>query len=110
MAQSTAGIAGQKNLHHKYFNSMDTIYKKVYKLLMSITLSSSIALSDILQQKLVKWLIDHGEWQAAKWIGDYWSGDHYNYTKAQFGIGGTNTSNSVEGRWGGIKPFVAGTS
>ena len=108
-AAHLTGIAWQKRLHRKYFKNQAT-YKKFYKLLVQITRSSSVALSNVLQRKLVQWLYDHGERVAGEWVRDYWSGERGNYTKAHAGVGVPNNNNGVEGRWRCMKPFVTGTS
>ncbi len=47
---------------------------------------------------------------AGEWVRDFWTGERGNYTKAYAGVGVPNNNNGVEGRWGSMKPVVAGTS
>ena len=108
-AAHMTGIAWQKRLHRKYFKNQAT-YKRFYKLLVQITRSSSVALSNVLQRKLVEWLHSNGERVAGEWVRDYWTGERGKYTKAHAGVCVPNNNNGVEGRWGSMKPFVAGTS
>jgi hypothetical protein len=49
------GIAWQKKLHRKYFKNQAT-YKTFYKLLVMTTRSSLVALSNVLQRKMIQWL------------------------------------------------------
>ena len=108
-AAHLTGIAWQKKLHRKYFRNQAT-YNRFYKLLVQLTSSSSVVLSNVLQRKLVEWLHANGERTAGEWIRDYWTGELGNYTQAYAGVGVPNNNNGVEGRWGSMKPFVAGTS
>ena len=59
---------------------------------------------------MIRWLRARGEIRAAEWIAEYWTGDRGNWTLAHAGVGGTNNNNGTEGRWGGFKSAVAGTS
>ena len=104
-----AGIAWQKKSHVKYFKDQGN-YRKFYKILVRVTRCGSLALSIVLQRKLVEWLHRHGEHRAADWYEKYWTGDRGNWTKAHAGVGGTNNNNGTEGRWGGLKKFVCGSS
>ena len=108
-AAHLTGIAWQKKLHRKYFKNQST-YRRFYQLLVSTTRSSSVALSNVLQRKMIQWLRARGENRAAEWIAEYWTGDRGNWTLAHAGVGGTNNNNGTEGRWGGFKSAVAGTS
>ena len=58
-AAHITGIAWQKRLHRKYFKNQAT-YKRFYRLLVQIIRSSSVALSNVLQRKLVEWLHSNG--------------------------------------------------
>ena len=103
------GIAWQKKLHHKYFKNLN-VYRTFYKLLVMATRCSSIALSNVLQRKMIAWLRARNEHMAADWMYEFWTGERGNWTLAHGGVGGTHTNNGTEGRWGGFKSAVAGTA
>jgi hypothetical protein len=72
-----AGIAWQKKSHVKNFKDQGN-YRKFYKILVRVTRSWSLALSIVLQRKLVGWLHRHGESRAADWYEKYCVGDRGN--------------------------------
>jgi hypothetical protein len=62
----------------------------------------------MMQRKLVDWLNNRIESQAADWYEKYWTVGRGNWAKAYSGVGGTNNHNSTEVRWGVLKKFVCG--
>lgn len=82
------GIAWQKKLHHKYFKNLN-VYRAFYKLLVMAIRCSSVALSNVLQRKMITWLRARGEPKAADWFRDCWTSYRGNWTLAHGGIGGT---------------------
>ena len=101
-AAHMTGIAWQKRLHRKYFKNQ-AAYKRFYKLLVQITRSSSVALSNVLQRKLVEWLHSNGERVAGEWVRDYWTGERVNYTKAHAaGVGVLNNNSCTGSRGAGV--------
>ncbi len=78
------GIAWQKKLHHKCFRNLN-VYCTFYKLLVMATRCSSVALSNVLQHKMIAWLQARGEPKAADWFREYWTCDRGNWTLAHGG-------------------------
>ena len=86
------------------------MYRTFYKLLGMHIRCSTVALSNVLQRKMLAWLRARGESRAADWLEEYWTGNRGNWTLAHGGVGGTHKNNGTEGRWKGFKSAVAGTS
>ena len=63
---------------------------------------STVALSNVLQRKMLAWLRTRGDSRAADWLEEYWTGDRGNWTLAHGGVGGTHNNNGTEGRWKGF--------
>jgi hypothetical protein len=108
-AAHLTGIAWQKRLHQKYSKNQN-VYRTFYMLLVMHTRCSLVALSNVLQRKMIAWVRARGETRAADWLKEYWTGERGNRTLAHGGVGGTNNNNSTEGRWGGFRKAVSGTS
>jgi hypothetical protein len=108
-AAHLTGIAWQKRSHARYFEDQAT-YKQFYKLVVRCLRCSTVALANILQLKLVKWLRSRDEPRAAEWFEEYWTGPRGHYMLAHCGVGGTNNNCGVEGGWNGVKKEICGTA
>ena len=88
---------------------MDELLKKIHKFVKRITDANTLEQGDFLQQKLVMWLHEKQQPDAADWFEKWWTGSKGRWTSGHAGHANVRTNSSVEGHIGTCKNAWLGT-